>query len=206
MSKHLNSDEKNRIKKRIEEIEAKSSAEIVVAVTEYAKGYGNLTFVYTFVFTLFFALLYLLMGYKMQNILFVEIVVATCLFIYFILSNSSLMSKISPKMSTQKRCEDFALSQFAKLGIDKTSNHKAILIFVCLKSRYIRVIADKEIDRVVKDETWQDIVLNFVKKAKEDKIADGILEIVDSCGEILMQNFPRDEESKDELSNEVLEV
>ncbi len=206
MSKYLNSEQKEIIKKRIESIEAKSSAEIVVAVTEYAKGYGYLTLIYTLVFTLLFALLYLILGYEVQGLLFVEIVVATYLFIYFVLSNSSLMSKITPKSLTQKRCEKFALSQFVKQGVDKTSNHKAILIFVCLKSKYIRIVADKEIDKIVSNDTWQNIVTSFIQRAKDDRITDGILEAVNICGEILTKNFPRDEESKDELSNTVLEV
>ena len=206
MSKYLNTEEKERIKKKIESIEAKSSAEIVVAVTQYAKRYGYLTFAYAFVFTLIFAFLYTVLGFEIQSQLFVEIVVATYLFIYFILTNTVLMSKIVPKSITQKRCEELALSQFVKSGVDKTANHKAILIFVCFQSKYIRVVADKEIDKVVSDDTWHDIVKSFIQRAKEDKIADGILEIVDSCGEILIKNFPRDKESRDELSNEVIEV
>jgi uncharacterized membrane protein len=206
MNEYINSLEKEKIKNKISTIEAKSSAEIAVAISRYAKGFSSLVWIYSSAFTAVFAVLLYLFGYAENLLFFIQGVVAIWFFLFFILSNTASMTFIVPKKILQKRCEELAFEQFYNSGIDKTSNHKAILIFICLKSRYIRVIADAKIDEVVKDDVWEKVVQNFVLRAKESRVAEGILETLDSCGEILIKNFPRDEDSKDELSNEVIEV
>lgn len=205
MNKYLNSSEKKNIKRLIGEIESKSSAEIMVAVTNSLENSKYMIFLYSILFTIIslaILIFFNISSYKMLA----EFALIIFPFIYFILLYNPFTYMLIPKSVKRKRCDDFALYQFNKLGVNRKSSHKAILIFICLRERFIRVIADKRIDDIVPNDTWQKIISDFITHAKDDKIAVGILQAVDDCGDILIKNFPKDSESTEELSNDVIEI
>ncbi len=205
MYKYLNNDEKKSIEKLIGKIESKSSAEIVVAVTDSLKNSKYMVFIYSLFFTIISLLVICFFNNYDYKVL-AEFTVIIFLFIYFILLYSPVTYMIIPKSIKRKRCNDFALYQFNKQGVNAKSDHKAILVFICLREKFIRVVADKKIDNAVPNETWQKIISDFIVYAKNDKIANGILHVVDDCGQILINNFPKTGESKEELSNAVIEI
>jgi len=205
MNKYLNSDEKRSIKELIDKIESKSSAEIVVAVTDYIGNSKLILFLYSLIFTSIAAvLLGTLFGNNYK--LVAEFSVVIFLFAFFSLLYNPFTYKIIPKSIKRARCDDFALYQFEKLGIDKTSSHKAILIFICQRERFIRIVADKQIDDIVPNDTWQKIVSQFISQAKAGQIAKGVLHVVENCGKILTEKFPKAGQSRDELDNDVIEI
>jgi len=206
MNKYLNSSEKKSIKMLIGEIESKSSAEIVVAVTNSLENSKYMIFLYSLFFTIVSLIILIFFSTNNDYKILIEFTVIIFLFIYFILLYSSFTYKIIPKSIKRKRCNYFALYQFNKLGVNRKSSHKAVLIFICLRERVIRVVADKKIDDIVPNNTWQKIISDFITYAKDDKIAVGILQAVDACGHILIKNFPKDSESTEELSNDVIEI
>ncbi len=206
MNKYLNSDEKRSIKELIGKIESKSSAEIVVAVTDSLGNSKYIVFLYSLFFTVVFLLILAFFNINNDYKVLVEFTVIIFLFIYFILLYSSFTYMIIPKSIKRKRCNDFALYQFDKQGVNRKSKHKAILVFVCLRERFIRVVADKKIDDIVPNETWQKIISDFIVHAKDGKITTGILKVLDDCGHILIENFPKNAEPTEELSNDVVEI
>jgi len=206
MNKYLNDSEKKSIKKLIGEIESKSSAEIMVAVTNSLENSKYVVFLYSLFFTIIFLVIIIFFNKNGDYKTLTEFTVIIFLFIYFILLYSPFTYKIIPKTIKRKRCNDFALYQFNKLGVNTKSSHKAVLVFICLRERFIRVVADKKIDDIVPNDTWQKIISGFITHAKDDKIAIGILQVVDECGNILIKNFPKDGEITEELSNDVIEI
>ena len=197
---------KKEIKKLIEDIESKSSAEIVCAVSDKSERYRYIIFLYAALAAL--VLPFLLMGFGVDlsgaNLIWTQI--ALFLFISFVLEYSDIKYRLIPKKIKKSRCSDLAYYQFHKIGVDKTSNHKAILILVCLKERFVKIVADSEIDKRVGEETWKKIVANFIKSAKMGEIDKALIDTVKECGDILKKEFPRDNDSKDELSNDVVEI
>ena len=135
-----------------------------------------------------------------------EFSVVIFLFAFFSLLYNPYTYKIVPKSIKRTRCDDFALYQFGKLGIGKTSSHKAILVFICQRERFIRIVADKQIDDIVPDDTWQKIVSQFISQAKDGQIAKGVLHVVENCGKILTEKFPKVGQNRDELENDVIEI
>ncbi len=197
---------KEHIKNHITKIESKSSAEIVCVVAEKSDRYRYIIFLYSAFLALITPFILIFIGMNFTDFKMIEFQVLVFLFILFLLEYSDFKYKIIPKHIKQNRCEKLAFYQFQKIGVNETSNHKAILLLVCIKERYIRVVADSEVSKVVSQKEWEKVVKNFIEFAKKDKMEEGILNIVDECGKILVENFPRDNHSKNELSNDVVEI
>ncbi len=120
---------------------------------------------------------------------------------------SEFKYKIIPKKVKIDSCESVAFKQFEKLGINKTANHKAILIFVSIKERYIRVIADKNIDKKIGKEFWKELVQEFAKEVKVSSVDSAMINIVNKCGKVLIDNFPTTTQiQENEIPNDVVEI
>ena len=207
MAEYISNDTKLKIKNMIDQIESKSDAEVAVVVADSCDRYRYSIFLYAFLATLVVPFLIKLSSVNFSQNETFALMMATFLFITVSLEYSEFKYKIIPKKVKVDRCESIAFKQFAKLGINKTANHKALLIFVSIKERYIRVIADKNINDKASQDFWNEIVLDFSKLTKEQDINSALLLIVKKCGDFLEKNFPRSSKIKDnELSNEVLEL
>ncbi len=206
MSRYISNDIKETIENHIKNIEADSSAEIVCVVANASDKYRYIIFLYSALIALIAPLALFLFGLEFGNLKIIEFQILLFLFISFVLEYSDFKYKLIPKRIKQNRCEKLALYQFYKLGINKTSNHKAILILICIKEKYIRIVADSEIDKIVSQNTWDEIVKNFIGFVKKQKLGEGILYTINECGKILTKDFPRDKNSKDELQNDIIEI
>jgi len=197
---------KKEIEKLIGEIESKSSAEIVCVVSDGTQKYRYIIFLYAALAALALPFLLMFAGIVLNGVGLIWFQVALFLFISFVLEYSDIKYTLIPKKIKYNRCNDMAYYQFHKIGVDKTSNHKAILILVCLKERYIKIVADSEISKKIDSNVWKKVVKEFIAYAKEGRVDEGIVKIIKECGEVLKREFPRDKDSKDELSNEVVEI
>ena len=207
MSKYIADDTKLKIKKMIEKIESKSDAEVAVVVADSCDRYRYSIFLYAFLATLIVPFLIKLSSVYFDRNETFALMMATFLFVTITLDNSELKYKIAPKKVKNDRCEKVSEFQFYKLGVNKTKNHKAILIFISIKERYIRVVADKNIDEKVSKEFWKELVKEFIKNVKNNKIDNALINILDKCGKVLVDNFPRTTQiQENEILNDVVEI
>lgn len=203
----ISKDTKKIIEQSIADIESKSDAEIRVVVAGSCDRYRYSIFIYSLFATLLVPFAVKVAGIHITQTNLTALVVATFLFVSFVLEYGNIKYRIIPKKVKKDRCEKMALTQFYKLGIDKTKNHKAILLFVSLNERYIRVVADENIQKKIKNNIWQGIVREFLEYAKNAKVDEGLVHITKKCGKILKDNFPKTNMQKEnELNNEVVEI
>ena len=207
MDKYINEDTKNKIKDMIGEIESKSDAEVVVVVADNCDRYRYSIFLYAFLATLIVPFLIKLSSINFDQNETFALMTATFLFVTVSLEYSEFKYKIIPKKVKIDSCESIAFNQFKKLGINKTANHKAILIFVSIKERYIRVIADKNIDKKIGKEFWKELVQEFAKEVKDSSVDSAMINIVNKCGKVLIDNFPTTTQiQENEIPNDVVEI
>jgi len=207
MSEHIDEDTKLKIKKMIGQIESKSDAEVAVVVADNCDRYKYSIFLYAVLSVLIVPFLIKLLGIYLDQIQLFSLMVATFLFVSITLEYSEFKYKIIPKKVKIDRCESVAFTQFEKLGINKTKNHKALLIFVSIKERYIRIVADKNINDKASQDFWNELVVDFSRSVKVQDINSALLSTLKQCGDFLKKNFPRSNKTKDnELSNEVVEI
>ena len=207
MDKYINEDTKSKIKNMIGEIESKSDAEVVVVVADNCDRYRYSIFLYAFLATLIVPFLIRLSSINFDQNETFALMTATFLFVTVSLEYSEFKYKIIPKKVKIDSCESIAFNQFKKLGINKTANHKAILIFVSIKERYIRVIADKNIDKKIGKEFWKELVQEFAKEVKDSSVDSAMINIVNKCGKVLIDNFPTTTQiQENEIPNDVVEI
>ena len=98
---------------------------------------------------------------------------------------------------------ELAEKEFIKAGIAKTKDATGILIFLVLTSKEFYILADKNINEKVEQNTWDEIAKSMSEHFVERNFCKGILHGLEQAGIILATHFPIKPDDVNELSNEV---
>lgn len=98
-----------------------------------------------------------------------------------------------------------AQAKFQKLGMDKTRDRNAVLIFVVPRARKFAVIGDSGVHEKCGDEFWQRLVDSMRAHFKNENFSQAILEAIEETGKLLAQHFPKQATGGNELPDAVLE-
>jgi uncharacterized membrane protein len=105
--------------------------------------------------------------------------------------------KSDPLLAAQKK--------FHRLGMHKTREHNAVLIFVAPRAHKFAVVGDKAIHEKCGDEFWQRIVTAMHDCFRENKFTEGIGGAITIIGDMLTQHFPKTSSDANELPDNVIE-
>lgn len=108
--------------------------------------------------------------------------------------------KITEKKLSLK---SLAEKEFIKAGIAKTKDATGILIFLVLNSKEFYLLADKNINEKVEQNTWDRIAKSMSEHFIEGSFCRGILNGLEQAGKILSTHFPIKPGDVNELSNVV---
>lgn len=98
---------------------------------------------------------------------------------------------------------DHAAFIFEELGMQRTRDRNAVLIYVCVADRRLAVVGDKGINERVPPNFWNDVVAVLQIHFAAGRHAEGLCEAVRMVGEKLRDLFPYHAEDRNELSNAV---
>jgi putative membrane protein len=99
-----------------------------------------------------------------------------------------------------------ALEAFVDEEVFSTDDRIGILIFVSETERQVVVLADKEINKVVEQQTWNEVVDVIVQGVKSKKLGDGLVKAIGVCEKILLDHgFENRIKPENEISNELRE-
>jgi len=90
-----------------------------------------------------------------------------------------------PPSVMQQRVDERAEMAFLEEEVFSTRDRTGILIFISLFEHRVCVLGDSGINAKVKQEEWNDIVRLIVDSMKAKKPAEGLLEAIHRCGELL---------------------
>ena len=107
---------------------------------------------------------------------------------------------IDRKLSTR----ELALKEFYKLGMDKTKDKTGVLLFILFKEKKFEVVADEGINDKISQEKWDKITNHLIDEFKCGHFKNGIIKALDEVQEVLMKEFPRNNDDVDELSNDIV--
>lgn len=97
-----------------------------------------------------------------------------------------------------------AMQAFVEEEIFKTRDRTGILLFLSLFEHRIEVLGDEGINQKVTPDEWVDVVMRIRKGIKEDHLADGLVEAIEQCGQLLeKRGVEIQPDDTDELSNKV---
>jgi uncharacterized membrane protein len=83
-----------------------------------------------------------------------------------------------------------ALAMFGKLGVWDTEHNNGVLIYLLLAEHAIEVVADRGLNRHVRDARWAEIVQRMSGAFRDGRYEEGLRQAVDEVTALLVQHFP----------------
>lgn len=85
-----------------------------------------------------------------------------------------------------------ATKKFHKLGLHKTPERNAVLIFVAPRAHKFAVIGDKAIHEKCGEQFWQRLVEGMGEHFRNEKFSHALVEAIEKAGKALASHFPKD--------------
>ncbi len=218
---HLSKLDKQELREAIRNQEIHTTGEIVTVITRASDNYY-------FIPTLWAALLALLTPYFLHlanysfhflnDLPFIYLskhlhigvyqmqIIVFCLFA-LLFRWPWLKLKLIPKSIQHQRASRLAHEQFYQLGLHTKDERTGILLFVSVAERYVEILADKNINQAVENNTWERLVESFVAHVKRGEIKQGYLVTIEEAGKLLQQYSPCiPERDKNELPDHLIDI
>lgn len=104
---------------------------------------------------------------------------------------------VDPLIAAQKK--------FHRLGMDKTPERNAVLIFVAPRAHQFAVVGDKAIHEKCGEHLWQQLVDKMREHFRNEKFSRALVEAIEETGKALASHFPKRSTSSHELPDEIVE-
>lgn len=98
-----------------------------------------------------------------------------------------------------------AQKKFHRLGMHKTHDRNAVLIFVAPRLHKFAIVGDNAIHQKCGDEFWQGVVERMRAHFRDEKFTDALIEAVREIGTVLARHFPPTVRNTNELPDDVIE-
>ena len=100
---------------------------------------------------------------------------------------------------------DRAKEVFFQLGMDRTAERNASLVYVAVEDKQAAVFGDDGIHQKVGQKYWEEEVNKMMLSFKQQHLADVLIQCISDIGEALHQHFPYDRDTdKNELPDEIV--
>ena len=97
----------------------------------------------------------------------------------------------------------FAKKRFQQLGMTRTQQRNAVLLYIVPRTQQFAVLGDTGIHQKCGDEFWKGIVAGMAPLMKEGRFTEALIKAVREIGAVLEKHFPATGENRNELSNEI---
>jgi uncharacterized membrane protein len=98
-----------------------------------------------------------------------------------------------------------ARKSFQKLGMHRTRERNAVLIFIAPRAHQFAVIGDQAIHEKSGDALWQAVVTKMREHFVNERFSHAVVDAIQDVGTTLATHFPRRGDNVDELPNSVIE-
>jgi uncharacterized membrane protein len=105
---------------------------------------------------------------------------------------------VDPLIAAQKK--------FHRLGMQKTRERNAVLVFVAPRAHKFAVVGDTAIHEKCGEEFWQRLVEAMRAHFQKEKFNHAIVEAIEEIGKLLATHFPKRSASSNKLPDEIAEA
>ncbi|HEU0208156.1 MAG TPA: TPM domain-containing protein [Candidatus Udaeobacter sp.] len=98
-----------------------------------------------------------------------------------------------------------ARKKFHRLGMHKTHEHNAVLIFLAPRAHKFAVVGDASVHEKCGPEFWQKTVERMRTHFQMERFSFALIEAVREIGSVLVRHFPKSSKDTNELPNDVIE-
>lgn len=199
----LNQEQQQQIAQAIASVEEKTDAELVAVLAKQSDRYQYIPPLWAALLALLSPLVFVFSPLRLSigEIYMIQLVVF--LVAALLLRIPAIAIRLIPKPVRYWRAANMARRQFLENNLHHTKGETGVLIFVSEAERYVEIIADRGINRVVGHEKWQQIVDELTTAIKRGDTLAGFLTCINACGELLQKHVPLTA-SKDELPNHLI--
>ncbi|WP_199131949.1 TPM domain-containing protein [Pedobacter sp. ASV17] len=112
------------------------------------------------------------------------------------------------RIAVEKHCKGDAYERatvyFHELGMDQTSQHNGVLIYLATEDHKFAIIGDKGINNLVPPDFWETTKTAMKAHFMSNNLCDGIIAGIALAGEKLSTFFPHKNDDVNELPNEIV--
>jgi uncharacterized membrane protein len=107
-------------------------------------------------------------------------------------------------LERKRTVRDLALREFRRLGIHRTAERNGVLLFLIVRSREFRILADEGIHMKVPGGTWAALAGRMTEEFKEGRFFEGIEKALREVGRFLAEHYPPGALDRNELPDDVV--
>jgi putative membrane protein len=193
MQTGLTADENRRIRETAAVVEERTGARVAVVITRVSDRYTLYTLAGAALgaFTAGGLAVAARPNLSGRSLIFVELCVFVALSL--LLDILVLRLRLVPSRVKQASARNLAHREFAAHLVSGEADRRHILVFVSVGEHYVEIIADRATHASAPAGTWKGIVDDFLAAVKSDRLSEGVVAAIESCGALLP---PRPELSK----------
>lgn len=202
---HLGEQDKTRIEEAVKAVEKTTSGEVVPFIVDASSGYRWVHLVWPMVGWMVASSAILIHANhsafptSVGHAITYQTIVAVVMFALSLIP--ALKRATIPRRMMEEKVETKCHASFLRAGLTKTKGRTGVLIFFSLFERRVVLWADEGIYSKVPHEYWKDQVDKVVRGIHEGRPVDLICEVIANVGTKLSENFPREADDTNELSD-----
>jgi putative membrane protein len=97
---------------------------------------------------------------------------------------------LTPRWEKRRQVQQRAQLAFYEAGLNQTAARTGILLFVSWRERQAVVLADRGIAQHCTPETFQNVIAELVRGARERRVGEGFVKAIGLCADILARHIP----------------
>jgi uncharacterized membrane protein len=97
----------------------------------------------------------------------------------------------------------FAKKRFQELGMTRTRQRNAVLVYLVPRTRQVAVVGDVGIHEKCGDDVWKQIVSGLSARLKAGEFTEAIVEAIHAIGDVVQHHFPSAPDDTNELPNQI---
>jgi putative membrane protein len=190
---------KTRVAEAVRDVEAKSSAEIVVAVRARSDEYRDVDLVAGLVAAMVTLIVLIFHPAELdEDWMPIETFAAFALASIVVARVPAIKRALVPAKRKAERVDGAARAQFVDGGVSRTRDRSGVLIFFSELERRVCVVLDIGIDAAKLGEPWQKSVAALETAASADDL-EAFAAAITALGPVLATKYPRREDDENEL-------
>jgi putative membrane protein len=190
---------KAKVAEAVRAVEAKSSAEIVVAVRARSDDYRDVDLMAGLAAAMVTLIVLIFHPAELdEDWMPIETFAAFAIASIIVAKIPALKRALVPAKRKHERVSSVARAQFVDAGVSRTRDRSGILVFFSELERRVCVLPDIGIDPAKLGEAWQKSVEAIESAASADDL-EAFAAAVTSLGPVLASKYPRREDDENEL-------
>jgi putative membrane protein len=187
----LTADERRKIDTAISAVEQSTSGDLEVMVTRASDRYSLYPVLWAGFGALALAGIAALLrpGLNGRSVIIIQVLVLIVL--TALCDWMPIRLWLVPTHVKHAHARQLAHREFHAHFADDKATRECILFFVSLGEHYVEIIADHETHARVPSNVWNKMIGDFTAAVAADRVADGLLGAIESCGAILKTHYPR---------------